>query len=492
MAILDQALAQQLAASGQLDPAVAAQLSGQPAQTAPMSVMPPQQAAALDAQIAQNQAQPALAEQVPFDLSPPAASDYTSTSGSLATGTPASPDVSPAFQAQAQAEAAPQIEAMAPDIQPDVVNDVIAQQEIVEPVKQEMANAKAAEHAEKLVAADIQQKNEQLDADAQKLQNLGAQQDDKAFYSVGEIFSKGTFGQKLGTAIAILIGGASQGLLGSKSNPVLDLLDKEVAAQTEKRKLKLAEQEALRKALLEQYNRKLEERKQSNDDAKTKAEITKLQAEAAKYGAEADEKQRLANLARVAASGTSNVDDYINAIEAANPEQGRSMRQRRVELPNGKVVLSSADGARVAEFEKGRKNGESGIKLLDDIENLANNYNKFSPTDRAKMESMLITATGKLRETLVGPGAMQQKEYERMRDAIGNPSSFASWKNRELSRLNVVRNMIKSDINQGAKSIGVQWPKSKAESVVDTLVQKGYTLEQAERTVSNLKSKGKL
>lgn len=372
----------------------------------------------------------------------------------------------------------------------------------------ELASQRGVQKAQAEQAIKIQKEAD----DQQKLvQSEVAEADKAGAMTFQNIMSNGSMGQKFLAAMSLLAGGIGGALSGKGGNAAWDVFQKAYEQQLEEKKLNAAQKEAAKKALFEEAKFKLEQEKAKTDSLEKQQrlniEIEKLNLDRDKHAMEMQSKAEL-QAAKSFLSGSQaavstatpeialdnkRFDAALSAYEAnGKPEEVTKMRERIVVLPTGKKVLASADGSRVRKFEDEKRiPGEESIRLINDIKTFYETGSKLSPEDRARMGTRLTVLMGKLRVPMLGPGTMQEAEYERLKEAIGNPSSFFDAYKNSSAKLDVLQQMLKSDIRSSAKNIGIDWPSSKEERIIDAIVTKyGANSKEAADAIKRLKNRG--
>lgn len=87
---------------------------------------------------------------------------------------------------------------------------------------------------------------------------------------------------------------------------------------------------------------------------------------------------------------------------------------------------------------------------------------RFNPIKRAAMNTELIALVGNLRVPFTGPGVLQQAEFERLKNAIGNPVSLFSLPPIEKAKIRMVQQILQTKIDVAEENAGI--PKAKIKS----------------------------
>lgn len=460
------------------------------------AAMPPLAPAAAPAPLAEPAPVPTPAELLPnppVDFAPMDAgvpADYASMQATA----PSMPNISPDMQAAPATEM--------PSMQPDPIAEIQAADAAIEQVvtkqvaKQKQAQAVEAQQADAELEAAEQHK---VDA---RIAEIDAQPQVR---SLADIFNKGSFGDKLGAALALMAGGIAQGMLGLKSNPALDTINALVEQQANKNKLNAEEKASLRKQLYDNILLRLRKKELQTDNEYKRSQIAKNYAEIQKLRVDAENEQRkLASTKAInqllqgdaaipaatpeIAARNQKIETVLQHLDATDSKRAAELRERLVVAPDGSMQFARVNKDRVAEFEKNvRMPNESATALLRRIQEYAKTASSLSLQDRARMQTDLALAAGKLRIPITGPGAMTEDEYKRLLDTLGNPTKIFSIASIENMKLGAVLKNLEYDTRAGAAQIGVRWPMSKNEQLVQKLEQMGYSREQAVKAVHGKK-----
>lgn len=386
------------------------------------------------------------------------------------------------------------------------------------PVRQLVAESEAKKQADAEIASYIQKEQDnQVKINNQISAMDAADRDYVRARSFGDIMKNGNFGSRILAGLAVLMGGVSQGLSGAAKNPVLEYIDSEADRQAQKDKLSFEQRLQLRSQLLDSaknvisaaqnryQNQHTQEQLQLEYD-KINGELLKIQqkmqasykntaAAAFLSGVQTEtgipvqgapeEQQRIL-------SRNAKIDQALQIMAQTNPVQHQRMIEKLVTFPNGQKEITSASVESVKTFNGKRADNEAALKMLSDIKDLAQNGSKLDPRDRAAVESRLIALSGKLRESLLGPGAMTQQEYDRLTQAIGNPSKLTSLEVLQMPRLNAIADTLEADLAIQSKTLlNKAWTPSKRAQVIINLRNSGKNPRQAAEIADKLFNQGR-
>lgn len=285
--------------------------------------------------------------------------------------------------------------------------------------------------------------------------------------SLPEIMRNGTFMQKLGAALAVLAGGASQGLLGLSSNPVLDQINKEVERYASAQKLKAEEKEALRKQTMEAANLAIKEKIANSTVLLNNAKVVEALSQLDAKAAEAGQKQQEMTLMQQINSGQG-----VSSVAAQMLP--KEYRERMVSLPRSaqQVLAVNKDAANDL-----RSFTNEVVPALDGIDRVleftgSGEFSRLNPKERAQVATEIQSLVGQLRIPLTGPGVLTDTEYARLLNTIGNPNKLFSLPDWERKKLETVKSKLSSDVRSRYKNAGIELPQTPEEKMIDRMREK--------------------
>lgn len=104
------------------------------------------------------------------------------------------------------------------------------------------------------------------------------------------------------------------------------------------------------------------------------------------------------------------------------------------------LARSSEDKKKFQEEYGDSKNSLDALKTI-----ITTDVNKLSPYDRARLGTELSLLTGKMRLAVLGPGAMTEAEYDRLRDALGDPTKIVALPGTQMLKLQTVLKRLQSN-----------------------------------------------
>lgn len=106
------------------------------------------------------------------------------------------------------------------------------------------------------------------------------------------------------------------------------------------------------------------------------------------------------------------------------------------------LARSKEDKKKFQEEYGDSKNSLDALKTI-----VSTDINKLSPDDRARLGTELSLLTGKMRLAVLGPGAMTEAEYDRLRDALGDPTKIVTFPGTQMLKLQTVMKRLQTQQN---------------------------------------------
>lgn len=353
-------------------------------------------------------------------------------------------------QQQPQAVVMPQ-ESIAPD--PVAVSAKVAQrkEQMEDQIANEVATESTAQQIENQVQEETQRSISKID---DEIKAIGPQQ-------LGDYFNQGSIWQKLLAGISLGLGGYYSGMTG-RENPALQILTKAVEGNRELRKLKTDE----RNKIIAAQADLLASRLKSYENDPNRSPMARMKMQEARLGLEnqaLDIRKKLVEIDQLKAKAVGGglglrvgQQAGLEAIDALPEDQ----RERAIYLPNNKIALASTKKQK-EEFDKFQAEALPAIQTVRRVEELLKDYRKIpiTPEDfakKGKIESDLIKLSGNLRLAYLGPGAMTDQEYQRLQNAVGQPTKILSIFDAQRARLRTVEGSLKSDAAERLRQAGIK------------------------------------
>lgn len=302
---------------------------------------------------------------------------------------------------------------------------------------------------------------------------------------VAEDSQDSSWGPKISQAIAIMLGAYSQGLTGSKTNPAIDAIDKELNRQaaakkyTDQQKLHLADQ-AYKQAQLQ-----LNEKKNTVDSMAALKKIEQADQEIALKRMEIESKLK----DKQALMGTTFTKEQLATIPADVREKLNLVR-----LPNGNFgsAVSSKQSNDLADLNTNTDSALlSANKLMDKIDYFGNNPAK-KVLDRealGEVRGYAQALVGAMRLPYVGPGAFTDREQNLLKDIIGDPTKIFSIDTANKAALGTVMDKLKFYRRSAMRSGGIDLPLSHNEEKLQEYKKVHPNLTEGQM-IHNLKATG--
>lgn len=336
----------------------------------------------------------------------------------------------------------------------------ISKQEVVE---EKLADAQLPSEEEvKVAAAPQRQLNAQIEAQNRNALNdiknneeaeLAADEEVENARQNQDEDEEMTIGQKLLRALAIGIG-AYGAALTKTENPVLKIIEQDYQDKLSRKKLKAEAALADKKLKLEQASQLLKLQEFQTDNAYKIAQIQKIRSEIDRANNETG--------MRLLASMKSKSGSGITAEELQTLDEDTA--KKVVGLPNGNYAIA-VNSKLADDLNKYVSETIPATESIKRIKELSKDYtllNKLNPYDpkRRAIETELVGLVGALRLPFTGPGQLLEKEYERLRNAIGNPNKILTIDSSERAALDAVEKKLNSDIRTKYRQAGINLPNS--------------------------------
>jgi len=265
-------------------------------------------------------------------------------------------------------------------------------------------------------------------------------------------------GEKILAGIAVFLGGMGRGQ-NNALNIIQGAIDRDIESQklNNKQKLQVANN-AFKAAQLKidqmLARSKNEQMQQKGLLLKEQLEQQRLQRRQMLQQAELQEIRRAAILRQQA---TGQIDPSMLSDDE---------RERIVRLPNGSIQLADNKTAAV-DVRKFVNETQPAIDNLDKLATMAKSgeFSRLDPRDRALIDQQRQQLIGQLRLSLVGPGALTEKELEIIKETIGNPNKMI-FKDTEVKKINSLMKNLQGRINQRYKNAGIRPPIMQGDKVL--------------------------
>jgi hypothetical protein len=303
------------------------------------------------------------------------------------------------------------------------------------------------------------------------------------------------------TGLAIALGGIGGALQGTNKNIGLEMIEKAIDKDVAAQQFNMQYKYNVSKANVDDQASLLSKMREKFGDDKSAILATKLgmlsmvqdkmNAEMTKQGGATDlAVKSQANAAR--AQIMQRREQYEMQLKAA---QAQAFEKQQMLVGKDKNNLSPEDAltvygdklapqyvsgfglARSTEDKKKFQEEYGDSKnSLDALKTVINSdINKLSPDDRARLGTELSLLTGKMRLAVLGPGAMTEAEYERLRETLGDPTKIVTFPGTQMLKLKTVLNRLQKAQDN---AVTLYFGREKAQELknssnnVDSLVKK--------------------
>lgn len=348
---------------------------------------------------------------------------------------------------------------LAKALTPDEADHAEAAKQHLEPVRKQIAVQAAVDKAQEeqnafdaAQALRVQQAQQAIDEIQQK-QNQQVRQ-----LSLTQVMNQGSFGQKLGASLAVLLGGIAQGSAGYKTNPVIDFIDNALEKQAAQDKLDASQKESLRHLLLQEADAKIRQLSERTSNEFKKGQLEVMRGELAVKQQEANFRQQdelrkmlMANKAGLMAGKNLSWDE----LQQVDPKQ----KSTYVLLPDGRygAAVSSEAAKELRDFQGPARDALGAIKRIQDLAKQYSVGEKINPYDpeTVRIKGELIGLIGGLRIPYTGPGILSPDEYKRLQGVVGDPTKFFTNPAAEAAALSQVGRKINGDLTNRYQNSGV-------------------------------------
>lgn len=394
------------------------------------------------------------------------------------------PDEVRANEAAANPSTATAPAQLAASVQPSAEEQAQADQTIQQPVSQAIADHKATTGAQRDLQAEFHRQLDQEEALAKQTQDAINKQDDFVRQkSLPEIMQRGSFGDKLQASIALLLGGVSQGLTGAKSNPVMDFIDKQVAAQAEKDKLSQENKLALKKQLLDVAQLRLQNLAHKSEDLYHRQSI---EQEAQKISVlrekvEGDQKLK-ASVGQQKLSVAQARQDAFNGKPLTDTTwMTKNDWTQVVTGPDGQQYMAKASPGAVAKFNTQKDAISGALDSIKQINQLAANYTPGVPTIQninlgKQIKTLQDTLVGGLKGDFFGNARLTLPEIDIINKAKGDLTKVLAVPGAERAKFNTIESTLKRSLDRGYKEVGI-----KPQQTNNDVIQQAIEAERARR-----------
>lgn len=291
--------------------------------------------------------------------------------------------------------------------------------------------------------------------------------------------AEGSWGSRIGQAIAIMMGSASQGLTGAKENPAVQAIEKEIKRQSERMQYTKEQEDKMREYGLKLANLEMERKKHELDTQAKRSNMEKDQAEIQKIQAELE--MQKAN--KAIASKREFTPEEVTSIPM--DKDGLNMRNLMVRLPNGNFAMATRESGaqKLAEMEAETTGAlQSANALLAKIDYFGNNPGKkiLDRVEVAETNAIAQGLVGAMRLPYLGPGTVTDTERAILNSVVRDPSKLLTLSSANKASVKAVVAKIKHFRNASYRANGVDLPPTQNDMILKQAKQKYPTATDAQ------------
>lgn len=251
--------------------------------------------------------------------------------------------------------------------------------------------------------------------------------------------SDSNWGSKIGQAVSIMLGAYSQGFTGSKTNPAVEAIDKQLNLIAKQKKYSDDQKIKMAELMYKQADLELKKRKDTTDSM---IGLKKLDQADQELQVKIQELQ-MKKQERQATMGTRFTKEQVATIPAKDREALNLVR-----LPDG-TFGSALSGKQANDLSEMNSSTDSALmsahKLMDKINYFGNNPAKkiMDRESAAEVKSLVQGLVGGMRLSYFGPGVFSDREQKIAATILGNPNAIFSLSSANKAALNTVMDKLK-------------------------------------------------
>lgn len=277
-------------------------------------------------------------------------------------------------------------------------------------------------------------------------------------------------GQKVMTAIGLILGGIGSGLTGGE-NPALRLLEKNIENDIHAQQAEMSKKQNLLGAFQKQYGDTVTA---ANMYRLTRAEMLKDQlglaaakngsqmamVNAAKANAAIDAKmapikaQLAADMGKKAGSSNQDIESRLRILRITNPQAAKDLEQRMV--PGMGLANTAEDAKKMKDISADAMAAKESIKRLKEINKISGK--SLSPSLRAEAYSLSKGLVGQLNRPFTGGGPMSEAERELLGTIARNPTAIFALDSSNKVALDTLERTLDNKVRAAAMSSGINMP----------------------------------
>lgn len=291
----------------------------------------------------------------------------------------------------------------------------------------------------------------------------------------GRLWSNMSTGNKILAGIGLALGSVGRGGVNQAANIITQAVERDIAAQEKDlsaKKAGLAAKDNLLSRVRQKFQDQNTARLAATDLGLKKAEAL-LNQKISQAQSEEVKAKLLNTLGDLQAQRAAYEQKLAESIAAEAKKKSILRLRSGSELPTGvdfedlppdqKERYSFVPGyeglskgkAELSDFRKIAQENIPAIETANEVLKLSKEGSRLNPKDRAKVSTRMESLIGGLRLSFLGPGAMTEAEYDRLKKTVGDPNKFFSLPEVEREKLRIVIDKLQKSTDLAAKSAGL-------------------------------------
>jgi hypothetical protein len=328
--------------------------------------------------------------------------------------------------------------------------------------------------------ADVKIRQQEL-ANRQKAADNKDQADEtKVKSDLGLDKQDSNWGQMIAQGIAAMMGAYSQGLSGAKTNPVLDMMERQLQQKAKQNKWDQQQQMKAYEMMLKQADYQVRVMNANTNSALAKGRLAKMGADIEKMSLEVTSRKQINQLT---SNGIMRDDE---AMSIPRTGKGSEIHENFVPLGNG--LTGVAHSKHIASKLNDPKEGLAlGDKVLGDLDALQQKIDYFGDNPVTKIFSFASSAetknivqgiVGNMRLEYFGPGVLTDHEQNIAKSIIGDPSKIWSLEDSNKAVLHRMMTKYRYGRRVMLHRAGINLPPGKNDERIAALIKASPKLKK--------------
>lgn len=271
------------------------------------------------------------------------------------------------------------------------------------------------------------------------------------------------------TGLSIALGGLGAAFSGTNGNVGLELINKAIDRDVEAQRFNLDTKIKLKKYEADTNENllgKMREKFSDDRSAYLATKVAMLAMTEDKFNQQINQKENYADLASQAAAQQARAQlksqrevyemQLKQAQEAQFSQQQFLLGKDKRNLTNEEAVVAyGKDAEKYVQgfgpalskedkkaFQESYGESKASLEALHKL--LSMDMNKLDPIKRAEVATELNLLTGKMRLAVLGPGAMTEKEFDRLVETLGDPNAVIAFPGSQRKKMETVKNRLQA------------------------------------------------